>query len=129
MHSNVDPMKKKKNPGFRITLFKAWNVRRYTSSVILPSPGLTVLDQIKKTPAMTPVQKVAAKRIIQETEGTATRCTNSSILTRVFWSRMPHACWTGCVNWQLDDQDHKALAENVSRISAPWGRIIVRAAG
>ena len=49
---------------FNITLFIDCNAFRYSKSLNFPIPGFTALDQVKKTPAINPVNNIARAKII-----------------------------------------------------------------
>ena len=49
---------------FNMTLFIDWNARRYSRSLSFPIPGFTALDQVKKIPAISPVNNIARVKMI-----------------------------------------------------------------
>ena len=49
---------------FNITLFIDWNALRYSRSLSFPIPGFTALDQVKKIPAISPVNNMARAKMI-----------------------------------------------------------------
>ena len=49
---------------FNMTLFIDWNARRYSRSLSFTIPGFTALDQVKKIPAISPVNNIARVKMI-----------------------------------------------------------------
>ena len=49
---------------FNITLFIDFNALRYSKSLSFPIPGFTALDQVKKIPAISPVNNMARAKMI-----------------------------------------------------------------
>ena len=49
---------------FNMTLFIDWNALKYYRSLSFPIPGFTALDQVKKIPAISPVNNMARAKMI-----------------------------------------------------------------
>ena len=49
---------------FNMTLFIDWNALKYSRSLSFPIPGFTALDQVKKIPAISPVNNMARAKMI-----------------------------------------------------------------
>jgi len=58
------PINTIRNAGFNITRFIDCSARRYPMSLSFPIPGVTALDQVKKIPAIKPVDNVANIKMI-----------------------------------------------------------------
>ncbi|MBT4918297.1 MAG: hypothetical protein HON09_02385 [Flavobacteriaceae bacterium] len=60
----IAPRKIPINALFKITRFIDCKDRKYSRSLNFPIPGFTALDQVKKIPAINPVNSIAEARII-----------------------------------------------------------------
>ena len=60
----IAPINKIRKALFNMTRFMACNAFKYSMSLNFPIPGFTALDQVKKIPAINPVNNMARANII-----------------------------------------------------------------